>query len=82
VFGAHAHAFVFLVGVLFLLIPVRLIRIALVLWAMAYLLLAMKAVYGGRWSGVVARAFAASMVYTVFYGIAVAGLVVAAVLLG
>jgi hypothetical protein len=82
VFGAHAHAAAFLVGILFLLVPLRAVRIALVLWAIAYLLISMKAVYGGRWSGIFARAFAASMVYTVFYGIAVAGLVVAAILLG
>jgi hypothetical protein len=82
VFGAHAHASAFLIGILFLLIPLRAVRIALVLWAIAYLLISMKAVYGGRWSGIFARAFAASMVYTVFYGIAVAGLVVAAILLG
>lgn len=82
VFGAHSHAFVFLVGILFLLIPVRPVRIALVLWAIAYLLVSMKTVYGGRWSGIFARALTASMVYTVFYGIAVAGLVVAAILLG
>jgi hypothetical protein len=82
VFGAHTHAFVFLVGILILLIPLRALRIALVLWTIAYLLMSMKAVYGGRWSGIVARALVASMVYTVFYGIAVAGLVIAAVLLG
>lgn len=82
VYGAHSHAFVFLAGILLAVTPLKPIRIALLLWVIAYLLWSMKAVYGGRWSGVVARAVVISAIYTVFFGIVVAGLVVAAVLLG
>jgi hypothetical protein len=56
VFGAHNDAFLFLVVALIALLPVALLRGALVVWAMVYLLWSMKTVYGGRWSGVLARA--------------------------
>ena len=41
----------------------------------------MKMVYGGRWTGVVVPAMVIFVAYSVFYGLAVAGLVVAAILL-
>ncbi|HTS21820.1 MAG TPA: DUF3667 domain-containing protein [Casimicrobiaceae bacterium] len=82
VFGAHSHAFVFLASILLVVVPVRAVRVALVLWMCAYLLWSMKAVYGGRWSGVLARGFVVAVVYLVFFAFVVAGLVVAAVLLG
>ena len=81
VFGAHNHAFLFLVVALMALLPSGLLSFALGVWAIAYLLWSMKAVYGGRWSGVVARACAIFLVYLVFFALVVAGLVVAAVLL-
>jgi hypothetical protein len=55
VFGAHNHAFVFLAGALLALLPRGAVRTALILWVMVYLLLSMRAVYGGRWSCVIAR---------------------------
>lgn len=82
VFGAHSHAFLFLVGILMGLIPVAAVRGALVVWAIVYLLRSMKTVYGGGWTGVVVRAMVIFVAYSVFYGIAVAGLVAAVVLLG
>jgi len=81
VFGAHSHAFVFLAGILLLVVAAAPLRTALVLWMIAYLLWSMKVVYGGRWSGVLARALVISFVYLIFFSLAVAGLVVAAVLL-
>jgi hypothetical protein len=81
VFGAHSHSFVFLTAIPLLLLPSGVVRTALVVWVMAYLLWSMKMVYGGRWSGVFARAFLIFIVYSVFFGFVVAGLVVAAVLL-
>jgi uncharacterized protein DUF3667 len=81
VFGAHNHAFLFLVVALIALLPPGFLRGALVVWAIAYLLWSMRAVYGGRWSGVLARAFVIFLVYLVFFALVVAGLVVAAVLL-
>ena len=56
-------------------------RTALIIWVMAYVLLSMRAVYSGRWSGVIARAAVISLVYLVIFSMVVAGLVVAAILL-
>jgi hypothetical protein len=81
VFGAHNHAFLFLVVALYVLVPEGSVRAALVVWALVYLLLAMRAVYGGRWSGIVVRASILFLVYSVFFGLVVAGLVVAAILI-
>jgi len=81
VFGAHNHAFVFLVCAPIALIPIAPVRGALIVWAIAYLPWSMKTVYGGRWSGVLARALVVFLLYEVFFAFAVAGLVVAAILL-
>jgi hypothetical protein len=42
----------------------------------------MKSVYGGRWSGVLARALAILFAYSVFFVLVVGGLAIAAVMLG
>ena len=81
VFGAHNHAFLFLVVALYVLLPKGPARDIVALWAIVYLLLSMRAVYGGRWSGVVVRASIIFLVYSVFFGLVVAGLVVAAILI-
>jgi rRNA maturation protein Nop10 len=82
VFGAHNHAFAFLMLMLVVLVPNGAVRFALFTWTIAYLLWSMKAVYGGRWSKVLARAFLASVLYFVCFLLAVVGLVIIAVLLG
>jgi hypothetical protein len=82
VFGAHNHAFLFLLGVLIVLVPISFVRSALTLWAIVYLLWSMKSVYGGRWSGVLARALAILFAYSVFFVFVVGGLAIAAVMLG
>jgi uncharacterized protein DUF3667 len=81
VFGAHSHAFLFLIGVLMLAAHLPILRSALGIWAVIYLLWSIKAVYGGRWLGVLARAVLIFFAYTICFGLAVAGLVVAAILL-
>ena len=81
VFGAHSHAFLFLVVALIALIPVGLLRGALVVWAIVYLLWSMKTVYGGRWSGVLARALVILFAYSAVFVFVVGGLVVAAMML-
>jgi len=81
VFGAHSHSFLFLAVALLVLLPGGAVRTALIVWTMAYLLLSMRAVYGGRWSGVIGRAAVLSVSYLVFFAIVVAGLVAAAILL-
>jgi hypothetical protein len=81
VFGAHNHAFVFLAASLIALIDFRPLRIALLVWMIVYALASMKAVYGGGWAGVALRAWFIATVYSIFFGVAVAGLLVAAVTL-
>ena len=51
VFGAHDHAFLFLIVALLVLLPEGLLSSALVIWAMVYLLLSMRVVYGGALVG-------------------------------
>jgi hypothetical protein len=57
VFAAHTHAFLFLVGVLALSIPVTPVRVALAAWCVLYGLWATKKVYRGRWSGLLLRGY-------------------------
>ena len=80
VFGAYNHAFLFLVGLL-LVLPIAPLRAALIIWAIVYLLWSMKTVYGGRWSGVLARALVILFAYSVFFAVVIGGLAVAAILL-
>lgn len=81
VYGAHNHAFVALAGTLALAIQAGWATLVLVGWTILYLLLSMHAVYGGRWSGVLARGLVALVAYVVFFALAVAGLLLAAVVL-
>jgi uncharacterized protein DUF3667 len=81
VFGAHNHAFLFLALALAALIDFKPLRVTLIVWMVAYALLSMKVVYGGGWTGVVLRAIAVAAVYLVFFAVAVAGLLIAAVML-
>ena len=80
VFGAYNHAFLFLVGLL-LVLPSAPLRAALIIWAIVYLLWSMKTVYGGRWSGVLARALVIVFAYSVFFAVVIGGLAVAAIML-
>jgi hypothetical protein len=81
VFGAHHHAFVFLAASLLALTPSGLLSAALVTWMIVYSLMSMKAVYDGSWIGVALRAMIIFAVYFVFFGLAVAALLLAAVML-
>ena len=81
VFGAHTHAFAFLAATLYTVIGVGALRAGLVFWMIVYGLVSMKTVYGGGWLGVVPRAAAIAFVYLIFFSVAVAAVVVAAVLL-
>lgn len=80
VFAAHDLAFLFVVVMLLAVIPWQPVRVALVLWGLVYALWAMKVVYGGRWSGVLARAAVLGVSYFVLFGVIVVGLLIAAVL--
>jgi Protein of unknown function (DUF3667) len=81
VFGAHSHAFLFLLVALMVPLPVIHLRRAFIVWAIVYLFLSIRTVYGGRWSGVLARASVIFVVYAAFFAFVVACLVVAAILL-
>ncbi len=81
VYGAHNHAFVALAGTIALVVQARPVTLVLAGWTMLYLLRSMHTVYGGRWAGVLARGFVALVVYAAMFVFAVAGLVVAAVVL-
>jgi hypothetical protein len=81
VFGAHNHAFLFLVIGLMVLIDSTAVRATLAVWMVIYVLASMKTVYGGSWAGIVARALFVAAGYSVFFAIALVGLLLAAVAL-
>jgi hypothetical protein len=81
IYGAHAHAFVALALLVALLIPWSPVRTLLMLWVLAYLPWSLRTVYGGGWIGIAARVLVASLIYLFCFAAAMAGLVVAAVLL-
>jgi hypothetical protein len=70
-----------LAGTLALVVQARPVTLVLAGWTMLYLLRSMHTVYGGRRAGVLARGFVALVVYAAMFVFAVAGLVVAAVVL-
>lgn len=80
VFGAHNHAFLILAAALFVLLPNGRLQTALIIWVIIYLLQSLRAVYGGPWSGVLARAAVIAFVYAVFFAFVVVGLVIVAIL--
>jgi len=81
VFGAHNHAFLFLAIGLIVVIDSSAVRATLGVWMVIYVLASMKTVYGGPWTGVVARALFVAAGYLVFFAIALVGLLLAAVAL-
>jgi Protein of unknown function (DUF3667) len=81
VFAAHDLSFLFLIVMIAVVVPWTPVRVALGLWVVIYSVWAMKAVYGGRWIGVLARAWCLAISYLVLFGFVVVGLLVTAVLL-
>jgi hypothetical protein len=81
VFGAHNHAFLFLAAILIVLIPFGPLRAVLGGWMLVYVFVSLRAVYGGRWAGVIVRGLFVAFGYLVFFGLAVAALLLAAVAL-
>jgi hypothetical protein len=81
VFAAHNHAFLFAVGTLLFVVPVDLVRKAIAVWALIYLVWSVRAIYGGSWLGIAARGAALVVVYSIMFGVVTAGLLVAAILL-
>jgi len=81
VLAAHDHAFLFVAGTVLLLVHVGWLRLAIFGWIVVYLFRSLHRVYGGSWSGVIARGMLLFVVYSVLLGLATFGLAVAAVLL-
>ena len=81
VFAAHNHAFLFVVGSLITVLNGGFVTGALALWMLIYLAWSTRAVYGGRWSGMVARAIVLGVAYLILFAFVTVGLVIAAVLL-
>ena len=81
VFAAHNHAFLFLAATVMAVVDAWPVRMTLGAWMVVYALASMRAVYGGSWLGVVLRAGVIAFVYSVFFVLAMAGVVVAAVTL-
>lgn len=82
VFSAHNHAFLCLVAIIGAVVSFGFVRGLLWVWVLAYLAWSIHAVYGGRWSGVIVRGAIVATAYLMMFAFAVAGLVVAAALLG
>jgi len=80
VFAAHDHAFLFVVGTLLFAVPAMAGK-ALALWAVVYLTWSTRAVYGGSWVGIAARAFVLLIAYSILFSLVTAGLLIVAILL-
>jgi hypothetical protein len=81
VFAAHNHAFLALIIGASAIIAHGAVSAFAAAWALAYFLRSMQAVYGGRWSGVLARASVIAVAYFVLFVFATIGLVLAAVMI-
>ena len=79
VFAAHNHAFLFVVGSLMAVSPSGYLTGVLVLWVLVYLAWSTRAVYGGRWLGIAARALVLGVAYVFLFALVTIGLVIAAV---
>jgi hypothetical protein len=80
VFAAHDHAFLFVVGTLLFAVPAMAGK-ALALWAVVYLAWSTRAVYGGSWPGIAARATVLVIAYSILFSLVTAGLLIVAILL-
>jgi len=81
VFAAHNHAFLFVLGSLLAVLPKSFFSDALYLWVIVYLMGSTRAVYGGRWLGIVCRAIVLGLAYLILFGIVTVALIAAAVVL-
>ena len=81
VFGAHNHAFLFLAIGLMVLVDSTALRWILCAWIVVYMLVSMKTVYGGGWAGIIVRGLIVALGYSVFFAVALVGLLLAAVAL-
>ncbi len=81
VFAAHNTAFLSIGIIAATLAPFGVVRAAVIVWILVYLVWSMRAVYGGSWVGIAARGFVIVIAYSILFGLITAGLVLAAVVL-
>ncbi len=81
VYGAHLHAFAFLMIILLVSVPSNLLRAALALWIVVYVSRASRTVYGGTWLAGLLRMLGVAIVYVPLLGLSMAMLVMIAIAL-
>jgi Protein of unknown function (DUF3667) len=81
VYGAHLHAFAFLMIILLVSVPSNLLRAALALWIVIYVSRARRTVYGGTWLAGLLRMFGVAIFYVPLLGLSMAMLVMVAIAL-
>jgi hypothetical protein len=80
VFAAHNHAFLFL-AIVAATVFIDLLRAAVIVWMLVYLVWSQHVVYRGSWWGIAARSIVMLFFYSIMFALVTAGLVVLAVLL-
>jgi Protein of unknown function (DUF3667) len=81
VYGAHLHAFAFLMISAIVLAPVVIVRFALALWIVVYVGRARIRMYGGTWLGGLFRILGMALVYTTMLALTMAALIMVAIVL-
>ena len=81
VFAAHNHAFLFVGIVAATLVTVGILRAAVIVWMLIYMLSSLRVVYRGSWLGIAVRSGVMFIAYMILFALVTAGLVLAAVLL-
>ena len=82
VYGAHLHAFAFIMIIAMLLVPRGVAQVPLALWILIYVARARRKVYAGSWLGGFTRSILVAIAYVVLLALAMAALVAIAVALG
>jgi hypothetical protein len=80
VFAAHNHAFLFL-GIVATQVFSSVLRGAVIVWMLVYMLWSMRVVYRGSWLGIAVRSFALLMAYAALFSLVTVGLIFLAVVL-
>jgi hypothetical protein len=75
VYGAHLHAFAFLMIIAMVIAPWKTLQAVLAVWIVVYVVRARQKVYGGSWLGGLLRSVLVASVYIVLLGSLMVGLV-------
>lgn len=81
VYSAHMHAFAALTLILLLVLPFGPVKAAVAFWIVFYVMRARQRVYRGRWWGGLLRSLIIAICYLVLVGVAITGLLAAAVMI-